>query len=82
VLHDRESTHVPVLRPLRQIGVVHPPVAAHMLSWAHKHVLVRLHEHNWRLARVGVGHPYCYREAVGCAAKRDGQRAAEVEQEV
>lgn len=77
-----QSRLIPILCPLRQIGMVHPSITAYMLAWSHKHVLVRIDVYNGRLARVGVGHPYGYREAVRRAAKRDGQRPAEVEQEV
>ena len=73
---------MPILGPLCQIWMVDPSVTADMLTGPHKHVLVRLDVHNRRLARVGVGHPYCDREAVSCAAECDRQRAAEVEEEV
>jgi hypothetical protein len=80
--HNMGSTHIPILRPLRQIRVVDPPVTAYILARSHEHVLVRLDVYNRRFTRVGVGYPYRYGKAVCCAAKGNGQRPVEVEQKV
>jgi hypothetical protein len=64
-------THIPVLLPLRQIRMVHPAVAAHMLSGSHYHILRGRDVYDRRFARVGVRHPYCYRKAVCRTAKRN-----------
>jgi hypothetical protein len=72
---------VPVLVPLRQVRMVDAAVAAHVLARAHHHVLRWRYVNHGRRSRVAVGHPDGYREAVCCAAKRDGQRPAEQQQE-
>jgi hypothetical protein len=74
-------TYIPVLPPLRQIRVVNPAVTANMLARSHDHVLRRVDVHDGRFSGVGVRHPYCYREAVCCAAKRHRQGAFEKEKE-
>jgi hypothetical protein len=73
------TTHVPVLLPLRQVGVVYLPVAANMLSWPHQHLRRGSHVDDGRLPRVGVWHPYRDGDAIGCAAKGNGEGPAEQE---
>ena len=81
-VHGAHGTHIPVLCPLRQIWVVHPPVAAYMLTWSDEHVLIRLDIHHGRFSRIGVGHPYCYRKAVRRTAERDRERSAKIEEQI
>lgn len=74
-------TYIPVLLPLCQVWMVDPPVATNMLSGPHYHVLRRRDVYHGRFARVGIRHPYRYREAVCRAAKGDRQRASEKKKE-
>lgn len=61
--------------------MVHSTVAAHMLPGPHDHVLRGRHVYHRRFSRITIGDPYSHREAIGCAAKGDGQGAAEEQQQ-
>jgi hypothetical protein len=74
------ATYIPVLPPLRQIWMVHPPIATDMLPRAHKHVLRRLYVYYRRLPGVGVRYPYVDGEAIGRVAKGHRHGPADEEQ--
>jgi hypothetical protein len=81
MLSGVQHTYIPVLRPLSQVRVVNPAITTDMLPRAHYHVLRGCDVYDGWFSRVRIRHPYCYRKAICCAAKRDRQRSTEDEQE-
>jgi hypothetical protein len=59
--------------------MVHLSLGVDMLAWAYCYRIRRGDVDQWRLARVGVWHPYGHGEAVGIASEIDGEGARQMQ---
>ena len=73
--------HIPCIRPVRQIVVVHPSFPTDVLAGPHQHVPCGRDIDNWWLARVCIRNPQRYRESVDDASESNRQCAGDVEEE-